>query len=273
MNFVKVIYFDEGTAADYMQITSGGELKKTTEFVTNLSGKAEADAGAGVDLHKKKSGVINLFKALTGFGAEASVYMNADIVAKKDKIAKTILENTLLADFVDLIDTDSRKKKESSRNHTAIKQFKNMQLYPQVNSFSYFMLMAPFFTMMNGQMPIDFDKGQEFNLDITKMEEAISRGRGFYEFIAIDKNDHKEKIFRFSSVAFRNNYTMSDIAKMQLSLYAVYVGSIDKNKLDISREFEFNAISKDRIEYDEKVEEKAADKIDVFDVILAGIAS
>lgn len=76
--------------------------------------------------------------------------------------------------------------------------------------------------MMNGQMPIDFDKGQVFNLDITKIEEAISRGRGFYEFIAIDENDHKEKIFRFSSVAFRNNYTMSDIAKMQLSLYAVH---------------------------------------------------
>ena len=28
MRFVKVIYFDEGTAADYMQITSGGELRQ-----------------------------------------------------------------------------------------------------------------------------------------------------------------------------------------------------------------------------------------------------
>lgn len=273
MNFVKIIYFDEGTAADYMQITSGGELKKTTEFVTNVSGETGLDVDLDVNVGKKKSGVSSLFKALTGFGIDASIHGNADVEAKKDKIAKTILENTLLADFVDLIDTDSRKKKESSKNHTAIKQFKNMQLYPQVNSFSYFMLMAPFFTMINGQMPIDFDEGQVFNLDITKIEEAISRGRGFYEFIAIDENDHKEKIFRFSSVAFRNNYTMSDIAKMQLSLYAVHVGSIDKNKLDISREFEFNAISKDRIEYDEKVEEKATREIDVFDVILAGIAS
>ena len=35
MRFVKVIYFDEGSAADYMQITSGGDLKKTTEFITD----------------------------------------------------------------------------------------------------------------------------------------------------------------------------------------------------------------------------------------------
>ena len=65
---------------------------------------------------------------------------------------------------------------------------------------------------------------------------------------------------------------MSDIAKMQLSLYAVHVGSIDRSKLDLTKEFEFGAISKNRIEYDEKLEEKSANEIDVFDVILAGIA-
>ncbi len=271
MKFIKVIYFDEGTAADYMQITSGGELKKTTEFITDVSGQAGIGVEAGVEVNKK-TGIANLFKALTGFSTEASIKGHADMETKKDRIAKTILENTLLSDFVDLIDTDSRKKKEETKKHKAIKQFEKLQLYPQINSFSYFMLMAPFFTMVDGKIPIKSDDGQVFDLDITKIEEAISRGRGFYEFITIGDTEEKEKIFRFSSASFRNNYTMSDIAKMQLSLYAVHVGSIDRSKLDLTKEFEFGAISKNRIEYDEKLEEKSANEIDVFDVILAGIA-
>ena len=208
----------------------------------------------------------------SSFGMDASIQGHADMEATKDRIAKTILENTLLSDFVALIDTDSRKKKEETKNHKAIKQFKKLKLYPQINSFSYFMLMAPFFTMLDGKVPINSDDGQVFDIDITKIEEAISRGRGFYEFIAIDAEDKKEKIFRFSSASFRNNYTMSDIAKMQLSLYAVHVGSIDRSKLDLTNEFEFGAIPKDRIEYDKELEEESAIEIDVFDVILAGIA-
>ena len=104
MRFVKVIYFDEGSAADYMQITSGGELKKTTEFITDVTGDAGANVKVEADVNSKGKGLPTLFKALTGFGVEASVEGHAGVEAKKEKIAKTILENTLLADFVELID-------------------------------------------------------------------------------------------------------------------------------------------------------------------------
>ena len=261
MRFVKVIYFDEGSAADYMQITSGGELKKTTEFITDVTGDAGASVEVEVNANSKGKGLPTLFKALTGFGVEA----------KKEKIAKTILENTLLADFVELIDSDSKKKKDENKKHIAIKQFENIKLFPQANSFSYFMLMAPFFTMIDGNVPIDGGNGEKFTLDVSKIEEAISRGRGYYEFISTINNE--EKIFRFSSMAFRNNYTMSDIPKMQLSLYAVLVGSIDKKKLDLTSEFQFGVMVKDRIEYDgSTTENQQTNQIEVYDVILAGIA-
>lgn len=271
MRFVKVIYFDEGTAADYMQITSGGELKKTTEFIADVTGDAGAAAQAEVRVSTKGKGLSTLFKALTGVGVEASLEGHAGVEAKKEKIAKTILENTLLADFVELIDTDSKKKKDENKKHTAIKQFEKVKLFPQANSFSYMMLMAPFFTMIDGNVPINGENGEGFTIDVSKIEAAISRGRGYYEFIAV--LDEKETIFRFSSMAFRNNYTMSDIPKMQLSLYAVNVGTTDKKKLDLTSEFQFGVVTKDRIEYDDKACGTAEpEQIDVYDVIIAGIA-
>lgn len=269
MRFVKVIYFDEGTAADYMQIVSGGEMKKTTEFISNISGGADVEAKAELKLDSKSKGLPHLFKTLLGFGVDTSVGGNGDIEFKKEKIAKNILENTLLSDFVELIDSDSKKKKEENKKHNSIKQFEKLSLFPQPNSFSYYMLMAPFFSMIDGNISLPSDSGECFNLDISKIEAAISHGRGYYEFISTD-ND-KEAIFRFSSSAFRNNYTMSDIPKMKLSVYAVNVGSIDKRNLDLTKEFEFGIDNKSRIEYNSTTSDDEL-SIDVFDVILAGIA-
>lgn len=54
-DILKIIYFDETFVADYMQIIAGGELKKTTEFVTDVSTdlNASADAGFGLSTEKK----------------------------------------------------------------------------------------------------------------------------------------------------------------------------------------------------------------------------
>ena len=269
MKFIKVIYFDEGTAADYMQITTGGELKKTTEFIADVSGNAGGSANAEVSAGTKGKGLPALFKALTGASIEASAEGHTGVEAKKEKIAKTILENTLLADFVEMIGSDTKKKKTENKKHTSIKQFEKQSLFPQVNSFTYMMLMAPFFTMIDGSVPLQSNDGEQFTIDISKIEAAISRGRGYYEFLSTI--DGKETIFRFSSTAFRNNYTMSDIPKMNLSMYAVLVGTAEKEKLDLTSEFQFGITDKSRIEYDKSAVEKAPVGIDVYDVILAGI--
>lgn len=46
-NFLKIIYFDEAFVADFMQIIAGGELKKTTEFITEVN--SGVDGTAGID--------------------------------------------------------------------------------------------------------------------------------------------------------------------------------------------------------------------------------
>lgn len=45
-NFLKIVYFDEAFVADFMQIIAGGELKKTTEFITEVNSGIEGSTGA-----------------------------------------------------------------------------------------------------------------------------------------------------------------------------------------------------------------------------------
>jgi len=35
LKFIKIIYFDESSVADFIQIVAEGALKRTTEFMTN----------------------------------------------------------------------------------------------------------------------------------------------------------------------------------------------------------------------------------------------
>lgn len=268
MKFVKVIYFDESTVADFMQIISGGELKKTTEFISSVNTDVGAGSEIKAEIDTDKKGVPKLFSFLSGITLNASAKGNADINRKGEKIAKNILENTLLADFLDLIGRDERKK-EKNKVCSSIKLFENLTLHPEKNSFSFLMLAAPFFTMLNGNVPIPNADGNDFNLDVSKIEEAIARGRGYYEFVSII--DEKELIFRFNSSAFRNNYTMSDLPKMQLSLYAIYVGKTDKKRLDISNEFQFGSQNKSRADYVGASTSDEVIELDVYDVVLAGI--
>ena len=145
-NFLKIIYFDEAFVADYMQIIAGGELKKTTEFVTEVSSglSSHTEGGAGVSTEKK--GLPKLFSFLSGVSLKAETEGEIDLSRTKDRIARNILENTLLADFVALLEAD--KKRTKNKRCSGIKIFPNVTMYPEVNSFSYLMLIAPFLQMM-----------------------------------------------------------------------------------------------------------------------------
>ena len=85
--------------------------------------------------------------------------------------------------------------------------------------------------------------------------------------------DGKEVIFRFNRSAFRNNYTMSDLPKMQLTYYAIHVGQIEKSDLQVQKEFEFGtAKSSKRVDYASASQgDSMTTEIEVYDVVLAGV--
>lgn len=268
-NFLKIIYFDEAFVADFMQVMAGGELKKTTEFITEVNSGIEGNAGVDVSIGTEKNGLSKIFSFLSGATINVEAGANTNISRKSDRIAKNILENTLLADFIALLDTDRRRTK--NKRCEGIKIFPNAIVRPEVNSFSYMMLIAPFLSMIDGELPFKTDDGNAMKIDITKIGEAIEKGRGYYEFVSTI--DGKDVILRFNHNAFRNSYTMSDLPKMQLTYYAIRVGQIDKTDLQVQKEFEFGTTKKSkRVDY-ALISNNSAIIADteVYDVVLAGV--
>ena len=268
-SFLKVIYFDEAFVADFMQIMAGGELKKTTEFITEVNSDIEGDVGADAGIGTEKNGLSKIFSFLSGATINADAGVNANLSRKSDRIAKNILENTLLADFIALLDADKRRTK--NKRCSGIKIFPNISVRPGVNSFSYMMLIAPFLSMIDGELPIKTDDGNVIKIDITKIGEAIEKGRGYYEFVSTIEG--KDVILRFNRGAFRNSYTMSDLPKMQLTYYAIRVGQINKTDLQVQKEFEFGTTkTSKRVDYASILENSNTSiELEVYDVVLAGV--
>lgn len=268
-SFLKVIYFDESFVADFMQIIAGGELKKTTEFISEVNSEMGAEAGVDGSVGTEKNGLSKIFSFLSGASINLEAGAHANIARKSDKIAKNIIENTLLADFIALLDADKRRTK--NKRCTGIKIFPKVIVRPEVNSFSYMMLIAPFLSMIDGELPIQTDDGSAMKIDITKIEEAIEKGRGYYEFLATIEG--QDIVLRFNRNAFRNSYTMSDLPKMRLTYYAIHVGQIEKSDLQVQKEFEFGTTkSSKRVDYAPASESgSVATGIDVYDVVLAGV--
>ena len=131
---MKIVYFDEAFVADFMQIIAGGELKKTTEFITEVNAGIEGNAGAQGSIGTESNALSKIFSFLSGATINAEAGVNTNLSRKSNRIAKNILENTLLADFIALLDSDQRRSK--NKRCSGIRVFPKVIVRPEVNSFS-----------------------------------------------------------------------------------------------------------------------------------------
>ena len=205
-NIVKVVYFDEGSVTDLIQIINGGNMKTTTDFITDIETQMNAKGNANISVDSK--GISKVFSFLSGINVEASASAGGSIARKKDKVVKNILENTMLTDFLFMLKQDSRRK---HKKFTSIRIFENLELYPGNNTFSYIMLIAPYMNMIDGRLEIDSEK--TLKIDLSKVQETMEHGRGYYEFIGI--KDNKEIIFRF---CFINHAYIFIIRNLELDI-------------------------------------------------------
>lgn len=202
-DFLKIIYFDEPFVSDFLQIIAGGELKKTSEFLSELHNGAEVGAEIGAKAGSDVKGIAKLFSIFSGIDINVSGKASADISYNRDRIIKNILENTLLSDFVSILKADARRTK--NKKCRRIEAFEKMVVKPVKNSFSYFMLIAPYLSMMDGK--VDLDRS-ELKIDPSKIEQALDKGRGFYEFVG---NDGEESfIIRFNRQSFSHSISISE---------------------------------------------------------------
>ena len=100
----KIVYFDEDSVTDYVQIVAGGTLEKTTDLLnsSDLSEEQKADVSA-------KGGIGGVFKALLGWEASASGEVSAGLALNRNKMVKNIVKNTILTDFLHIIDENENK--------------------------------------------------------------------------------------------------------------------------------------------------------------------
>ncbi|EHK2442916.1 hypothetical protein KCL46_003028 [Clostridium perfringens] len=243
---IKIVYFDESTAVDYIQMKHGGIYK--TQEQTKQKTNGEGHIKFSEELQAK----VNLLGYLKGFLKQSA---DADIGISKEKLLVTTIGNTILTDFL----------KEVS-NDNGIKKFNNKTVYVEENSFTYIKLFSPY-------MAIAKDIDDEF--DVAKVDEALKNGKGYYEMLIDDSNS--TKILRFNINAFKNNYGLIDLTKMNLTYFGVLVGKCCFDELKIENQFSVEKKSK-KFNAEEIIngmpninndEEKL--ECEVYDVILAGV--
>lgn len=256
----KIIYFDEGSAADYVQIMSGGVMKNVTELLdeNDRSGAVGAEAKAGFN--------FKLLQALTGLGASASADASIDASFNSSIVAKSIVTNTVLTDFLSVLPKD-----EGDEN--PVKMFTAYGIGQIENSLAGYALLTPFFSMLRSGQGIP---AGDFNISVDKLDSTLKNAKGYFEFLG--EKDGQRVIFRFNNSSFKNNYKASDLMRMDLTIYAVKVGTCSVNNLDIDNEFKVGPhYTQDNPDYNDGDASQADngleddELLDMFDVFLAGV--
>lgn len=239
----KIVYFDEDSVTDYVQIVAGGTLEKTTELLnsSDLSEEQKADVSA-------KGGIGGVFKALLGWEASASGEVSAGLALNRNKMVKNIVKNTILTDFLHIID-ENENKSASKTTRGAIKKFEGYVISAEKDSLSYMVMVSPYLSMLRSGSSIP---AGDFNIAIDKLENALKNAKGYYEFVGT--KGKSKVILRFNINSFKNGYTISDLLKMNLSIYAIKVGRTTIDMLNVSKELEMDVsiIPKDNPSYEER---------------------
>lgn len=262
----KVVYFDETSAMDLLQIEKKGNFNKTVELVTSAEGGVEGGAKVSVEAGKQ-SAMKLLFEKVTGASGtlEGSVGFNGSV--QGERIAKTILENSLLYDFLDTVEFRKRKP--------LIDIVDGYKLSIEKDSMTYYAMIAPMTEMMEGNQLID--DASDITMAISKMNSGIRGTKGYFELVG--ENGIDTRVYRFNIESFKNNYRIQDLRKMNLTIYSIYVGETTIAELNFETEFELDE-EKNEIEFQGFRNEKAKNDLDserkqkeipVYDVILAGV--
>lgn len=246
---VKIVYFDEGSATDFIYVLAGGKQTDREEQVVQKA--KEIAVGAEAEANTKWK-VLSVLSA--NLGADAAV----DLSRESSRIITKAIENTILTDFISNINGKGKQYIES---------FYNCILYPYPDSFAYYKMLTPYLAMTDGSLTV----GEDLNINLSLIDKALDSGRGYYELIA--ENNRQKSVLRFNIKAFRNNYSISDLVKMKLDYYAIEVGTVSPSNLTMKSEFgrrEEREIS--GYDLTDSIPQTNLEEYKVYDVILAGVA-
>jgi hypothetical protein len=260
-DIVKIVYFDEGSATDFIQIYNGGSLvhKVVNSGSDSSEGNAEVEANVGIG-----SKILDAF----GLAAKAKVGGSLNASFSDSTVVKSILANTVLTDFLEAV--------EKQGENCAVKSFEGRRVAQIPGSISSISLLTPYLSMLRSGQVIP---AGDLNISIDKLDSTLSKAKGYFEFLGVeDKEDGDEEvIFRFNGNAFKNNYRPTNLQKMCLKLFAVYVGDCSLADLTVDSELSIEGFgAKDNPDYvsvEGKADVSGLQLLKMYDVILAGVVA
>lgn len=243
---IKVAYFDEETASDYLDITAGGKVASTSEDIKNKS----ADTTA-----KLQTSIAAKLAWLPILGASSNAEVGTEFSSSGSSLLKKTLSNTILTDYLTKADTDDN-----------IVKLTNLVITVPENSITFMKMFTPFMAMM---------RTEETGVDLAKLDEVLVNAKGYYELIGT-KDDGNSLILRFNIRAFRNSYGLADLTKMNLMFHAIHVGKTLERNLSVEAEMNVQRgrNSQDHLTAVDVADNKQANcdsRTDVYDVVLAGV--
>lgn len=243
---IKVVYFDEIAAADYLDISNGG--KKTEEL--SKSKNTSTNANTGVKIEAKTGIAFDILSAI--IRTKGSAAINGDISRLSESALKTTITKTILNDYI---------IEASKDNSIRVLTDCTVQAFP--NSISFFKMYTPYLKML---------KIENEGVDFSKMDETLIDSKGYYEMIKMNRLDEVEFILRFNLTSFNNNYRLSDLTQMQLNYFVVKVGQTIPSSMNIEKEFDLDkkksTLTSEILKGDEDPKQKL---VPIYDVVLAGI--
>lgn len=240
---IKVVYFDEESASDYLDICAGGKAETTSENVrdrtTKLHGEVETRLSAK-------------FSWLPFLGASAETAAGIDMSSAGQSILRKTLSNTILTDYLAEVKDDPRVERLNGLRVTAAK-----------SSMAYMKMFTPYMIIARTE-----DQG----IDLARLDEALAGAKGYYELVGEELGGVK-RVLRFNINAFRNNYGLVDLTRMKLVFHGVLVGQVPEDGLGIESEMaldtKIEAVTAVTLVDGSEAPESVL--LDVYDVILAGV--
>lgn len=243
---IKIVYFDEISATDYITIQNGGQIDwSTTENKEKLAKlMAEIDAQA--------KGGFNWFSAIK---ASISGQANASYDSRTTNLIESTLTNTLLTDYIDIASKDKN-----------VHQFHNAGVHAPEDSVTMYKMYSSYLNIVpKEQIPIDLEQ----------LNNALLGERGYYQML-LNGEVQPTCVLRFNIKAFKNNYSLADLSKMNLSYFGVKVGTCTIEQLSMEKEFEVKTDKKkpSAMEIVTGADQIAQeDLLNVYDIVLAGVMS
>lgn len=251
---IKIVYFDEKSAIDYIDIYFGGRKNEDQLKQKNTSGRLSGGIGGSI-----QDGT--LFKML-GPLLKISVKSRAEAQLNRvtEDLVRTTISNTVLSDYINLASTDDK-----------IIKFDGYRVYPEKNSISHIKMYTPYLKVLNAEKMNNVTNLD--NVDIAEIDSVLENAKGYYELIA--EKEEQRVILRFNIKAFKNNYFLSDLIRMDLQYLAVKTGKMNFNDLIVENEFKYEINEGTSLAELEEADSTYQDSnsIEVYDVVLAGVTN